>query len=454
MKIIHSSLILFFSVILSTSFQVYAQGIITTIAGNGVTQYIGDGAPATSLSLGEPGGIVMDKAGNILIAEVANLRIRKLSPSGVLSTIAGNGTYGFAGDGGTGSTAVFARPSGIALDTSGSIYISDRMNNRIRKIEITTGIINTVVGNGTGGYTGDGIAATSATLETPVGICIDKFNNLYIADFGNHRVRKVELNTGIISTIAGTGEMGYSGDGGLAINAKLLFPNAVAIDTMGNVYVTEFGNSTVRKIDISTGVISTIAGTGVQGYTGDGGLASAATLRMPGGLFVDDSDNVIVCDGGNNVVRVIKKNDGKIYPVAGSGLYGYDGDGGLAIYAKLNEPRAVYRAADGHVYIADAYNSVIRKLSLVPLGIIADDRDEKKEIVIYPNPVQNGIMHAKANCNISYAITNVLGQVVYKGSILGGHEEMIDASLLEHGVYWFTYQTNIDKKSIMFSVVK
>ena len=233
---------------------------------------------------------------------------------------------------------MLASPADVAVDSAGNVYIADGWNRRIRKVDAATRTIITIAGTGDRGYGGDGGPATQARLS-PSGVTVDGAGNIYIADGGNNRIRKVDAATGTISTIAGTGEWGDSGDGGPATEARLAFPNDVAVGTTGDVYVSDNSNNRIRKIDVATGTISTIAGTGEQGHSGDGGPATEAGLYSPGGVAVDGSGNVYIADSVNNRIRKIDAAMATISTIAGTGEGGYSGDGGLATGARLKLPR-------------------------------------------------------------------------------------------------------------------
>jgi sugar lactone lactonase YvrE len=261
-------------------------GFISTVAGiHGTAGYNGDGAAATSAELNEPTGVAVDSSGNLYIADWANSRIRKVTVStGNISTVAGNGTGGFSGDGAAATSAELWDPYGVAVDSAGNIYIADWGNHRIREVTVSTGKISTVAGNGTAGYGGDGAAATSAKLNNPYGVAVDSSGNLYIADTVNNRVRKVTAGTGFISTVAGNGTAGYSGDGAAATSAKLSSPRGVVVDSSGNIYIADYTNNRIRKVTVSTGFISTVAGTGTGSFSGDGAAATSATINGPVGI--------------------------------------------------------------------------------------------------------------------------------------------------------------------------
>ncbi len=304
--------------------KIPAGGIINTVAGNGTYGYSGDGGVATSAELRDPEGLAVDIAGNIYIADLYNNRIRKVTATtGDISTVAGNGygvccTGGYSGDGGAATSAELYWPEGVAVDKASNIYIADTYNNRIRKVTAVTGIIVTVAGNGTAGYNGDGIAATSAEVNYPGALTVDTAGNIYIADTGNNRVRKVTVSTGKISTVAGDGTEGYSGDGGAATSAELYYPYGVAVDTAGNIYFADTRNYRIRKVTVSTGKISTVAGDGTSGYSGDGGAATSAEIN-PFGVAVDTPGNIYIGDADNERVRKVTASTGLISTVAGDG---------------------------------------------------------------------------------------------------------------------------------------
>jgi hypothetical protein len=276
-------------------------GIITTVAGTGVFGYSGDGGTATSAKLGNPSGVALDASGNLYIADESNRLIRKVTAStGIIITVAGGGNT--FGDGGAATSAELDNPSGVALDSSGNLYIADEGNNRIRKVTASTGIITTVAG-GTSGYGGDGGAATAAALYGPAGVALDSSGNLYIADLFNNCIRKVTASTGIITTVAGNRTGGYIGDGGAATAAELVQPEGVALDSSGNLYIAD-GNNRIRMVTASTGIITTVAGGG-NTYIGDGGAAISAELSSPHGVALDASGNLYIADEGNGRIRVV-----------------------------------------------------------------------------------------------------------------------------------------------------
>ena len=323
---------------------------ISTFAGTGLSGYFGDGGQATDAELSSPGGLYMDKTGNVLIADQGNGSIRQVSASGIVTTIVGVGAGGYYGDGGQATAAELSAPELLWVDTSsGNLFIADQLNNRIRKVD-NSGIITTVAGIGVSGYSGDGGQATDAELATPIAVSFDNSGNMYIADYSTHHIRKVD-NSGVITTIAGTGIGGYNGDGIQATAAELNNPSSVRVDAAGNIYVSEINGQRIRKIDPS-GIISTIAGTGAGGYNGDGISATSAQISDPFDVFLDASGDVFIAEFIGNRVREVNTS-GMISTIAGIGVGGFSGDGGLATAAELNYPLAIYVDASANMYIAE-----------------------------------------------------------------------------------------------------
>ncbi|GAB3885774.1 hypothetical protein GCM10028825_13900 [Spirosoma agri] len=343
--------------------KISTDGIISTVAGTGAFGFSGDGGPATSAKLYEPYGVSVDTEGNLYIADRSNHRIRKVSTTGVISTVAGTGANSYSGDGGPATKAALALPSSVAVDKSGNLFIADSRNMLIRKVN-TSGIINRVAGNGSTGFGGDGGPATSARLYYPVGVAVQDDGTFYIADATNTRVRKV-TPAGTISTLAGNGKT-FSGDGGPATKADLYVPSGVATDGQGNLFIADQLNHQVRRVS-PTGIISTIAGTGTFGYSGDGGTATSAMLNSPTSVAVDRIGNVFIADTYNRRIRKVS-SDGTISTVAGDGYYDYKGDGGPATSASMKEPTGVTVDDTGNLYIVDRESATIRKVSTT--GII------------------------------------------------------------------------------------
>ncbi|HYV92981.1 MAG TPA: T9SS type A sorting domain-containing protein [Chitinophagales bacterium] len=334
-------------------------GIITTVAGNGIAGFSGDGGIATSAELYNAIAVGFDGAGNMYIAEPGNQRIRKVDTLGIITTIAGNGIGGFSGDGGAATAAELNYPQGIGVDFAGNVYFADALNHRIRKIS-TAGIITTVAGTGVQGYTGDGSLATLAEINTPNDVTVDTAGNIFISDEDNEVIRKVDT-AGIITTIAGNGIPGYNGDGGQAINAQLNSPKRITVDPAGNLYIADAANSRIRKVAIN-GIITTIAGNGTAGNNSDGGLATAAELTYPAEIVLDVLGDLYIDDQNANTIRKVN-TAGIITTIAGNGTAGYSGDGGTATAAELYYPTGIALDASGNIYIADWNNNRVRKVN-------------------------------------------------------------------------------------------
>jgi len=313
---------------------------------------------------------IFDSQGNYYIADMYNHAIRKVDIiTGNISTYVGGTGDGFSGDGGAASSAQLSYPTRLTIDSSGNMYISDSGNNVIRKIDATTGFISTVVGTaGDSDYSGDGGLATSAKISEPQGLVLDSDGNLYFADRGNHIVRRVDASTGIITTVAGNGHDGYTGNGGPAWAAQMDGPQDVALDSAGNLYIADGGNGVVRKVDAATGVIYTFAGNGGWGYAGDGNLAQYAQMQFPAGLAFDSSGNLLISN--YNSVRKVAVSTNIITTVAGIGVNSYTGDGGLATAATMKGVSSVALDSAGNYYIADSNANAVRKV-LVSTGIIS-----------------------------------------------------------------------------------
>ena len=335
------------------------------------------GVLATKFKFDTPQGLAVDAEGKLYVGECANgadEHIYAVDTSGLLKIYAGSG-YGFGGDGGPALQAQLWCGTTLAFDSAGNLYIVDQANNRVRRIDAKTGIIDTVAGSGAattlssigpavGGFAGDGGPATAALLSQPSAMAFDAQGNLYILDRDNNRVRKVDPD-GNISTIAGVGTWGFSGDGGPATKAEISTSNGIAVDAAGNVYIADSDNARIRKVDLK-GIITTIAGTGQPGFSGDGGRAKAAQLSNPAGLAVDAEGNLFILDGptfdfDSNRIRKIDKA-GMITTVAGIGEAGRSGDGGPATAARLFRPTNITFDAQGNLYFADTGNNKIRKI--------------------------------------------------------------------------------------------
>jgi sugar lactone lactonase YvrE len=349
-------------------------GIISTLAGNGTWGYQ-DSPNAASAMFRNPQGIALDGSGNVAyVADSVNNVIRKIVlSSGAVSTVVGTGASGLGGDGGLARHALLNTPTGIAIDGAGNLYIADQGNNLILRVNSVTQIISTVAGGGTAAsgtdQLGDGGPATSAILYGPQSVTVDSAGNLYIADSFHNLVRTVNAS-GTITVVAGGGTSAGTdglGDGGAATSAKLSNPTGLALDSAGNLYIADTGYNLIRRVDMTTGVITVVAGNGNSGYSGDNGLATSATLSSPQGVFVDAANNIYIADYGNNAIRQISAASQNIFTLAGRGSTGYYGDGRNPTVAFLTNPTSLAVDENGNLYIADYGNNVIRAVSYAAL---------------------------------------------------------------------------------------
>ncbi|MGD0648786.1 MAG: Ig-like domain repeat protein [Acidobacteriaceae bacterium] len=372
-------------------------------AGTGAVGYSGDTGPATTASLAEPAAVAYDAAGNLYLADASNDVIREISTTGMITTLAGTGIEGYSGDGAAATSAQLDTPTGVAIDLAGNVYIADSHNHRIR--EIRSGIIITIAGTGTPGFSGDSTAATAAQLSLPTGVAVDKSGNVYIADTNNHRIR--EITNGTITTVAGDGEELYAGDDASAKAAALDSPTSVAVDASGNVYIADRLNQRIREV--SNGIITTVAGSSTAvfsgSFSGDGASATAATLAKPSGVSVDAAGNVYIADTDNQRIREVCGGGaiatGVIATIEGSGPQGYGGDAGLSAAAILNAPRSVVPDAYGNLSIADRLNQRIRSGRLPTLTFPSED-------VGFPSPTQSATLTNTGTASITVsAITFV-----------------------------------------------
>ena len=356
----------------------YRPWTISTVAGNGGSGFSGDGGPATSASFFSSGiqALAVDRDGNVLVADSFNHRIRVVAAgTGIISTLVGSGPGGyenglFSGDGGPATSARLHQVGGVAVDVAGNVVVADSSNHRVRVLSVSTGIITTLAGNGTPGFSGDGGPATSARLHFPGSLAIDGRGNLIIADGMNRRIRMVAVGSGVITTLAGNGAQGYSGDGGPGTSASISYIGHICVDGGGNVYFADRENDRVRKIAVGTGIITTLAGNGTRGFSGDGGPATSASFNLPSGVVMDTRGNVIISDRGNDRLRMVAADTGVVTTVAGSapppvgsGLSGFSGDGGPGTSARLSGPSALTLDTRGFVLIADTNNNRVRALS-------------------------------------------------------------------------------------------
>lgn len=360
----------FITLVSATIIDKEIPGTIITVAGstNAADKthkkggFSGDGGPATKALLNENGGVAVDDSGNIYIADSQNSRIRKVyKNTGIIITIAGTGVAGYLGDSDLATKAQLAYPVCVRVDSLYNIYFSDAGNSTVRRI--TKGIIYTIAGYGNPGFSGDGGPATVSSLNYPVGICLDKYLNLYIADAGNNTIRKITQSTGVITSVAGNRKPGYSGNGGPAIAAELKNPSGVAVDSKGNVYIADFENNEVRVVD-TKGIIKRFAGGTHRdsNFNGFNGRADTTHIADPTGIAIDAEDNVYIAEVGNALIRKVSSKTKWITLVAGSGDDGFGGDGGNPINAKLSYPFDIAIDRQHNIYIADIGNNRVRKI--------------------------------------------------------------------------------------------
>ena len=399
--------------------------IITTVAGDGTnwtsaTCDPGDGLQATSLTFTrELPSVSVDAAGNLIIVDRGCSTLRKVNTSGVLSTLVGAGGVGYSGDGGPATAAHIDWADYVIHDAAGNIFLSDQGNSAVRKIN-PAGIISNVAGHGPfPGALGDGGPATAASVDNPTGLTFDAAGNLYICSYTSRSVRKVNMTTGMISTVAGGSGYGYSGDGGPATAAKFSAPQAVAFDAAGNMYIADMYNNNIRKVNTS-GIISTFAGATASGFAGDGGPASAARFTRPTDIRFDAAGNLYIADQGNERIRVINTS-GIVSTVAGCGIIGFSGDGGPATAAKLFAPTGLDFDAAGNLYIADDSNSTVRKITFAPVTT-GTPITSVSELSVYPNPATGsitltGTLPGATGPQATLQLTDMLGRTVYQSTI-------------------------------------
>ncbi len=429
-----------------------AQGIMTTIVGDSTAGYTGDGAAAHLARINKPHDVCMDAAGNMYIADMGNYVIRKITKStGIITTIAGNGTQGSDGDGGHATSAHLMGPAYICLDNAGNLFISDGGDPvmgvaggyTVRKLNLVTGIITRVAGNGIHGNNGDGGPATAACLSDPQGICTDPAGNLYIADWSGACIRKVTKATGIISTIAGTGAAGHAGDGGPATAATLESPQAICITPNGDLYFSDLMGEYIRKVTPTTGIISAVAGNGGL-FSGDGGPAISAGLGNVDGLCSDQHGNVY-CNEWSCSCRKIDHTTGIINILAGDpAIDGYNGDGGSATSILMNWPAGLcVDPTNGNIIIADANNQRIRNTTQPGFISKAETKNVTMPMAgIYPNPSRGSFLITTSE-DQKFAEVNVLntaGNVIFT-SILNNTQTIIDLTQYPVGMYFLQIQS-------------
>ncbi len=387
----------------------YSSGqVITAFVGGGTT--LGDGGPATAAIINDPCEVVLEGNGVMYIASGVDNRIRKIDNNGIITTIAGNGSSGYSGDGGPATAAKLNGPVGVALDSRGNVFFTDGQNSAIRKVDFATGKISTICGSGVAGYNGDNIPATAALLNIPDGICFDGKGNLFVADGQNNRVRKIDT-FGNITTVAGTGVYGYNGDGMQATNSRLFLPTDVAFDNAGNLYVADGTNRRIRKVN-SSGIISTFAGNGSPSYVGDG--VAATNVQLTAGFIKFDHSGNMYCSDPYNY-RVYKIDYlGILHWVAGNGLPVNSGNGGPAKAAGIYYPTGLALDSCDNLYIANVATSGdsdrIRKVTFntPPCTNLGVEEINKSDITVYPNPISDEL-HIDVKINTQYVLLNITG---------------------------------------------
>ena len=337
--------------------------IITTAVGTGEKGFAGDGGPAGKALLNGPFDVCFDSAGNLYFSDTFNNRIRRVdATTGLITTVAGNGEKGYSGDGGPAIAAALNEPYGVVVDRDGNLYIADRLNRRVRRIDAASGVITTLAGTGEAQYGGDGGPAVKAGLAEPNGLAFGPGETqLYITDVADNRVRVVDMAARTIATFAGTGAAEHTGDGGKATAAGTFGARAVKVAADGTVYILERQGSSLRTVDPKTGIISTIAGTTARGYSGDGGPSLAAVFDAPKEMAIDRDGSLLIVDTENHAIRRIDHRTGILTNLAG-GRQGPGGDGGPADLAGLDRPHGAVVSPDGAVYIGDTNNHRIRKV--------------------------------------------------------------------------------------------
>lgn len=413
--------------------------VITTIAGNGSAGFSGDGKPATSAQLNLPFNLTFDKSDNIFIADTYNNSIRKIdSKSGIISTVIGTANRK--------EISELKTPTGLTFDNYNNLFIADLANLRIRKVNLDTGSSMTLVGKKSETESPN----INADLGGPFNVVFDHKGNLYISINGDSKVSKVDFSTGKITTIAGTQEVGYSGDGGPATIAKLANPTGLALDNKGNLYIADSGNERIRKVNLDTGIITTVAGTGERGFTKDGVLARYAELANPIGLAVDKNGNLFFVDRGNNIVRKIDINSGIISTIAGTGEAGFSGDGELALNAKLDNPTGIAFDKEGDLFIVDRGNNRIREITGLNSDIAEPVFKLEDNILVYPNPSTDKItIELKKNIKLkNVSLIDIAGnktKVILTKNIL-------NVSKLPRGIYLLHIETSrgtIEQKIVL-----
>jgi len=402
---------------------------ITTIAGTGSSGFSGDGGPATTAQLNLPFNLAFDKSDNLFIADTYNNSIRKIdSKSGIISTVVGTADKK--------QISELKTPTGLTFDNYNNLFIADLANLRIRKVNLDTGSSITLVGK----KSETEFPNINADLGGPFNVVFDKKGNLYISNNSDSRVSKVDFSTGIVTTIAGTRETGYSGDSKAAKIAQLANPTGLALDSKGNLYIADTGNERIRKVNLSTGIITTVAGTGERGFTKDGGLAIYAQLANPLGLAVDERGDLFFVDRGNNLIRKINTTTGIISTIAGTGEAGFSGDGELARNAQLANPTGLAFNNEGDLFVVDRGNNRIRRISGLSSSIEEVEFVLEENVLVYPNPSTDKItIELKNNVQLkSFSLIDIAGNK----SKVQLTENILNVSKLPRGIYVLRLETS------------
>ena len=336
---------------------------VVTFAGTGSAGYTGDGGPASQAQLNNPFGIARGPDGALYVCDMANHAIRKITQNGTISTVAGTGRRGYAGDGGPASNAELNEPYEVRFDRAGNVYFVEMQNHLIRRIDATTQIISTVAGSGQAGFSGDGGPAIQATFRQPHSIQLDQRGDLFVCDIGNHRIRKVDMETGIISTFAGTGQKTATPDGGRIEGTPLNGPRAIDFDSAGHMWLALREGNAVYKLDLKAGTIHHVAGNGKSGFAGNGGPAKQATLSGPKGLSIGPDGNVYLADTESHSLRMIDVKKGTLALIAGTGEKG-DGPENDPLRCKMARPHGVFVDQDGSIFIGDSETHRVRHIRL------------------------------------------------------------------------------------------
>lgn len=425
---------------------------ITLFAGNGSLSIDGDNGPATSAGISHCVRGNFDGIGNYYFCNgVSGYSVRMIDTFGIIHTVAGNGTGGFSGDNGPATSAQLGWVLDVAVDDSGNLFIADSYNYRIRKLNTSTHIITTVAGNGIDAYSPDGIA-TASSLQLVYGMCFDSHHNLYFTD-SNTRIRKLD-DAGMLTTVVGTGTGGFTGDNGPATAATIYASYGLCYDGINTIYLADSGGlGHIRKVDLSTGIITRFAGNGGVVFNGDEINADMAGFNCGYDIKADASGNVYIADYGNSRIRLID-NDHIIHTIAGTGIAGYSGDGGPAKEAQINQPQGLAIDKCGNLYIADTYNQRIRKVAMNPncWPLAVEGTTTPSEAELYPLPVYNTLHIDKIKATCTYSLTDVCGRIIRTGQLQPGSNE-IDMQPAPPGMYILQLR-NTNGETKVYKVMK